>query len=191
MPLVWVNGSLTDASAAAISVFDHGLVAGDGLFETVEIHEGRPFALTRHLRRMRRSAATLGFDPGISDDTLRQATDETIAANPESGLLRLTITPGRCPLGSTRDDGPSTVILATAPSRDWGESIDVSVVDWVRNERGALAGVKSTSYAENVMALARAHEAGASEALFANTLGNLCEGTGSNVFVELDGRLVT
>jgi branched-chain amino acid aminotransferase len=64
-------------------------------------------------------------------------------------------------------------------------------VPWPRNERGALAGIKSTSYAENVVALARAKEAGASEAIFPNTIGNLCEGTGTNIFVEIDGRLVT
>ncbi|MFD7946351.1 aminotransferase class IV, partial [Streptomyces sp. NPDC059744] len=67
----------------------------------------------------------------------------------------------------------------------------VITVPWTRNERGALAGLKTTSYAENVVALARAHEQGASEALFANTVGQLCEGTGTNVFVVLDGRLHT
>ena len=64
-------------------------------------------------------------------------------------------------------------------------------VPWTRNERGALAGVKSTSYAENVIALRHAHERGASEAVLANTAGRLCEGTGTNVVVEVDGRLVT
>ncbi len=64
-------------------------------------------------------------------------------------------------------------------------------VGWTRNERGALAGLKTTSYAENVVALARAHEAGATEAMFANTRGELCEGTGTNVFVGVDGLLVT
>ena len=64
-------------------------------------------------------------------------------------------------------------------------------VPWPRNERGALAGIKSTSYAENVVALAHATARGASEAIFANTIGNLCEGTGTNIFVEYEGRLVT
>jgi branched-chain amino acid aminotransferase len=68
---------------------------------------------------------------------------------------------------------------------------DVAVVPWVRNERGALSGLKTTSYAENVRALAYAHERGADEAIFANTAGNLCEGTGTNVFVVKDGELVT
>lgn len=64
-------------------------------------------------------------------------------------------------------------------------------VPWTRNERGALTGLKTTSYAENVVALARAREQGASEALFGNTVGQLCEGTGSNVFVVLDGEIHT
>ncbi len=73
----------------------------------------------------------------------------------------------------------------------WGPTEDVCVVPWPRNERGAMVGVKTTSYAENVVALAHAAERGAGEALFANTAGNLCEGTGSNVFVVVDGRLLT
>jgi branched-chain amino acid aminotransferase len=67
----------------------------------------------------------------------------------------------------------------------------VITVPWTRNERGALSGLKTTSYAENVVALARAHQESASEALFANTVGQLCEGTGSNVFVVLDGEIHT
>jgi branched-chain amino acid aminotransferase len=69
--------------------------------------------------------------------------------------------------------------------------VDVVTVTWPRNERGAVAGLKTTSYAENVMALAVAHRQGASEAVFANTVGHLCEGSGSNIFVVLGGRLVT
>jgi branched-chain amino acid aminotransferase len=68
---------------------------------------------------------------------------------------------------------------------------NVVLAPWPRNERSPLAGVKSTSYAENVLALALAHDSGADEAVFANTAGNLCEGTGTNVFVAVDGRLVT
>jgi branched-chain amino acid aminotransferase len=75
--------------------------------------------------------------------------------------------------------------------KPWPESAAVITVPWPRNERSPLAGVKSTSYAENVLALARAHEHGAGEALMPDTQGRLCEGTGSNVFLVLDGRLIT
>jgi branched-chain amino acid aminotransferase len=107
------------------------------------------------------------------------------------GRLRITVTGGPGPMGSARgDDGPTLLVSAAGLTPDRSPT-DVVVVPWTRNERGALAGVKSTSYGENVVALARARAAGASEALFANTRGDLCEGTGSNVFVGLDGRLVT
>jgi branched-chain amino acid aminotransferase len=83
------------------------------------------------------------------------------------------------------------VFIGSSPSRGWPPSAAVVTVPWPRNERGALAGIKSTSYAENVVALAHATARGASEAIFANTIGNLCEGTGTNIFVEYEGRLVT
>ena len=73
----------------------------------------------------------------------------------------------------------------------WPETTAVVTVPWPRNERGVLVGLKTTSYAENVVALAAAHEQGASEAIFANLAGNLCEGTGSNVFYVVDGELRT
>jgi branched-chain amino acid aminotransferase len=81
--------------------------------------------------------------------------------------------------------------VLVAPLEPAAPSTAAATVPWTRNERGATAGLKTTSYAENVVALARARAAGASEALVANTRGRLCEGTGSNVLVEVDGRLVT
>ena len=82
-------------------------------------------------------------------------------------------------------------MVAVAPMRDWPASSAVATVPWTRNERSATAGLKTTSYAENVVALAHARANGAGEALLANTVGNLCEGTGSNVFLVLDGQVVT
>src|SRR4029453_16325426 len=96
------------------------------------------------------------------------------------------------PLGSARGDAKDgTVTVLTGPPAAWEESAAVAIAPWPRNERGATAGLKTTSYAENAIALAWAVERGASEAIFANTTGALCEGTGSNVFVSFDGRLVT
>jgi branched-chain amino acid aminotransferase len=94
-------------------------------------------------------------------------------------------------MGSERGDQPLTVIVGIAPLAARPETTAVVVVPWLRNERGALAGLKTTSYAENVVALAYARERGGSEALFANTVGNVCEGTGSNVFLALGGKLYT
>lgn len=188
---IWLDGGLRDIEAARVSVFDHGLTVGDGVFETVKAADGRPFALTRHLDRLARSARGLGL-PEPDLDEVRRACAAVVDANPMPlGRLRITYTGGVSPLGSDRGDHGATLVVALGETTRRPDSTAVITVPWTRNERGALAGLKTTSYAENVVALARAHERGASEALFANTVGQLCEGTGSNVFVVLDGEIHT
>src|SRR4051794_23830942 len=176
----WINGRLLDdPSAPAVSVADHGFTVGDAVFEAVKVLDGRPFALTRHLDRLTRSATGLGL-AGPDLDYVRSAVAEVLAGEPMPlGRVRITYTAGVAPLGSSRGDARPTVVVAATPIQRWTEPAEVVTVPWPRNERGALAGIKSTSYAENVVALAYAAERGASEAIFANTLGNPCEGTGS------------
>lgn len=188
---IWLDGGLQDAESARVSVFDHGLTVGDGIFETVKATEGRPFALTRHLERLTRSARGLGLpDPDL--DEVRRACAAVLEANPAPlGRLRITYTGGYGPLGSDRGDRGPTLMVALGATARRPDSTAVITVPWTRNERGALAGLKTTSYAENVVALARASQQGATEALFANTVGQLCEGTGANVFVVLDGEIHT
>ncbi|QIP87410.1 aminodeoxychorismate lyase [Streptomyces sp. Tu 2975] len=188
---VWVNGALSEIEDARVSVLDHGMTVGDGVFETVKAVHGQPFALTRHLERLARSADGLGL-PEPDLDEVRHACAAVLTANPMAlGRLRITYTGGLSPLGSDRGtDGPTLVVALGSTTRR-PDTTSVITVPWTRNERGALTGLKTTSYAENVIALARAHQQGASEALFANTVGRLCEGTGSNVFVVLDGELHT
>ncbi len=189
---VWVNGALRPEDQPAVRASDHGLLVGDGVFETAKVLDGTAFALTRHLHRLRRSAEGLGLTVPYADDELASAVTDLVAANPPGvGRLRITVTGGPGPLGSTRGDEGPTVILATGPAGDWPAAADVLVVPWPRNERSPVAGLKTTSYGENVVALAAAAGAGAGEALFANLAGNLCEGTGSNVFVGIGGRLLT
>ncbi|WKX73410.1 aminotransferase class IV [Streptomyces sp. XD-27] len=188
---IWLDGALRDVADARVSVLDHGMTVGDGVFETLKAEHGRAFAVTRHLERLARSARGLGL-PEPDLDEVRRACAVVLEANPMPfGRLRITYTGGLSPLGSDRGTtGPTlAVALGACPRRP--DTTAVITVPWTRNERGALAGLKTTSYAENVVALARAHEQGASEALFANTVGQLCEGTGSNVFVVLDGELHT
>jgi branched-chain amino acid aminotransferase len=191
---VWLDGTVLDADAARVSVFDHGLTVGDGVFETAKVLGGVPFALTRHLARLAASARGLGLAPP-GDDVLRAAVGEVLDANAEhhgSPLrLRITLTGGTSPLGSDRGQAGPTLVVALAPMASWAPTAKVIVVPWTRNERAATAGLKTTSYAENVVALAHAKAQGATEALMMNTVGQLCEGTGSNVFVVLDGELVT
>ncbi len=110
---------------------------------------------------------------------------------PERARVRITVTAGLSGLGSGRGESPLTVIVALGPLTEWGRQADVVTVPWPRNEHSAIAGLKTTSYAENVLALAYARERGGEEAIFGNTAGNLCEGTGTNVFVVTGGRLIT
>ncbi|MFI7319318.1 aminotransferase class IV [Streptomyces venezuelae] len=188
---IWLNDGLQDLDDARVSVLDHGLTVGDGIFETVKSVEGRPFALTRHLARLAQSARGLGL-PEPDLDEVRHACAAVLDANPlPLGRLRITYTGGLSPLGSDRGDQGTTLVVALGEAKQRPDTTAVITVPWTRNERGALTGLKTTSYAENVVALARAHEHGATEALFANTVGQLCEGTGSNVFVVLDGEIHT
>lgn len=192
-PLVWCNGRLVAAAEATVAFDDHGFVVGDGVFETVATVARTPFALGRHLDRLRRSAAGLRLELTTDDTTLRAAVDEVVASHPGKDELRIriTVTAGRSPLGSRRGDGPLTVVVAAGPLGTVAPTAAVAVVPWTRNEHGALTGLKTTSYAENVLALDLAHRRGADEAIFANTAGELCEGTGSNVFVVLGDEVVT
>ena len=189
---VWINGDLFPDNEAKISIFDHGLVVGDGVFETIKVTAGRPFALTRHLARLSRSAAGLGL-PELDLDHIRAGVMAVLAdsADLPLGRLRITVTAGIAPLGSERGGSAITAIVALAEQKPPAASVDVVVVPWPRNELGVLAGLKTTSYAENVRALAYATEHGGNEAIFANIAGSLCEGTGTNVFVVTGGRLVT
>ncbi|HUR23777.1 MAG TPA: aminotransferase class IV [Acidimicrobiales bacterium] len=191
MSIVWIDGQLVDEREARVSPFDHGLLTGDGVFETMRIVWGRPFAARRHLERLDRSTAGMRL-PCPRRDIVMAAIDEVIAANGwTDARLRVTVTGGPGALGSDRSAVEPTVIVAGGPLPAWPPAADVAVAPWPRNERGALVGVKTVSYGENVVALAHARDRGAGEALFANLAGNLCEGTGTNVFLGLGGRLVT
>ncbi|HET6625702.1 MAG TPA: aminotransferase class IV, partial [Nocardioidaceae bacterium] len=188
----WVNGRLLDdPNSPAIGVSDHGLTVGDGVFEAVKVRDGRPFALTRHLQRLARSAAGLGL-PEIDLEEVRRGVSAVLDGHrPQLGRLRITCTGGDAPLVSGRGDAPATLVVAAESMQQRPLTTSVVTVPWPRNERGALAGLKTTSYAENVVALAYAAERGGSEAVFANLAGHLCEGTGSNVFYVVDGQLRT
>jgi branched-chain amino acid aminotransferase len=189
---LWVNGQLVrDPYEPALSPLDHGVTVGDGVFETVKVVDGTPFALTRHLQRLETSAHGLGLSK-LDVDLVRQGVVAVLDGWDEPlGRLRITVTGGPGPMGSERGEHPLTVVVGLTGFEPRSVSTAVAVVPWLRNERGALAGLKTTSYAENVVALAYSRERDASEAMFANTVGNLCEGTGSNVFVVLDGRIWT
>ena len=189
----WIDGDLlADPTRGAIAVTDHGFTVGDGVFEAVKTLDGVPFALTRHLARLERSASGLGLPtPDLTDVRRGVAAVLDGAEDDPIGRLRITWTAGPHPMGSGRGGGPATLVVAYSAIDRAAPETTVVTVPWTRNENGATAGLKTTSYAENVIALAHARRHGGTEAILANTAGDLCEGTGSNVFYVVDGELRT
>ena len=190
--MVWVNGTLhDDPGEAKVMATDHGLVVGDGAFEVIKVTEAGPFAVQRHLNRLSRSAAALGL-PAPDHSRIRAAIDAVLDGWEFShGRVRITYTGGPGPLGSQPAYGPPTLVVAVEVTDPPPAATAIVTVPWTRNEHGALTGVKSTSYAENVKALAFATQRGATEAIFLNTAGNVCEGTGANIFFVVDGTVMT
>lgn len=188
----WLNGQvLQSPDEPSISALDHGMIVGDGVFETVKIEGGEPFALTRHLDRLVRSAEGLGIGkPDVG------AVREGIAATMEGqdlpfGRIRVTVTSGPGPLGSPRGSAGLTHVVITEPCERPPSVSAIATVPWPRNERGALVGLKTTSYAENALMVEYALAHGASEAVMPNTAGMLCEGTGSSIFYVVGEQLIT
>jgi len=191
MAWAWIDGALVSAEEARIPITDHGLVVGDAAFETLIVVGGRAFAIRRHLERLERTAVGMGLArPDLG--AIREGVEAVVEANgyPQA-KVRVTYTAGDGELGSGRVGGPTRAIVAEAPIEVEPPACEVELAPWPRNERGVLAGLKTTSYAENVVALAWARARGASEVLFGNLAGNLCEGSGSNVFVVRDGQVLT
>lgn len=188
-------GSLIDLERARLSVLDRAVTVGAGVFETIKVTDGRPFALSRHLERLQRSAAALAVE--VPDfDHIRSGVEAVIASQQSTlgplGRMRITVTAGAGTLADPyADAGPPGWFITLTSLPAWPDSAVVEVSQFRRNAASALAGVKSTSYAENAIALHRAHRQGADEALLLNTTGEVCEGTGSNIFLVVDDVLCT
>src|SRR5215207_7838990 len=189
---VWVNGvRYENQGAATVPATDHGLVGGEGVFEALKVTHAGPFAVQRHLNRLSRSAAAMGL-PAPDHARIRAAIEQVLDGREfDHGRLRITYTGGLGPLSSSAAYGPPTLVVAAGPAELPTAFTSIVTAPWTRNEHGALSGVKSTSYAENVRTLAYATRRRATEAIFLNTEGNVCEGTGTNIFVVIDGTIVT
>jgi branched-chain amino acid aminotransferase len=188
----WLNGRLLQSpDEPSISALDHGIIVGDGVFETIKIEDGQAFAVTRHLERLVRSAEGLGI--GMPDlGAVREGIAATMAGQElPFGRIRITVTSGPGPLGSPRGSGELTHVVIAEPCDRPPSVSTVVTVPWPRNERGALAGLKTTSYAENALMVEHAIARGATEAVMPNTAGLLCEGTGANVMYVVGDQLIT
>ena len=160
------------------------LSAHGGAFETLRVYRGTPFAWRRHLTRLEEGARATGIEPPDSE-LLRRGVDDVLRAGRlVDGRVRLTLLAGP-------DDETPDLIIAAGGLPHLRPLARIVEARWPRNDRAATAGVKSTSYADNALAFADARSRGADECIFANTRGELCEATGSNVFVVEHGVLRT
>jgi branched-chain amino acid aminotransferase len=190
--IVWWNNQLMPEEDVRISPMDHGFLVGDGVFETLVAVGGKPFAVHRHWLRLKNSADLLGISCPAEDE-FRQALHAVLGA---SGLadarLRATVTSGPGPAGSDRGNHPPSFCVTATGLPSWPSSVRIARSPWPRLAAGALAGIKSTSYADNVRALAFAKAQGCAECLYLNERDEICEGTGSNLFlVTASGGVLT
>lgn len=189
-PLVWWDGQLVEESAALVPAISQGVLWGRGVFETIAVRQGQPFALTRHLARLETGAARLGLQPPDGTVLRKAIAAVCAAAPPELHRLRITLT-GSEKAGLSLTPEPGHLLIRLLPAPPSPSVATLLTVPWRRNEFSPLNGVKATSYAENAVALAWARDRGATEALFLNTGGDLCEGAVSNLFLIRQGTLLT
>lgn len=199
-PMIWFNGELISANDACVSPFDLGLTVGLGVFETMAAYDGKVFAYDLHHARLIKSAEVFAL-PVPERLVISAAIAEVIEANHyHQGRyrIRVTLSGGANQLGGGRQQGDVMVTAQAARSADSdsgsGSGSDLAKLAWVPfviNESAATAGVKSTSYADHVLAYRHALNAGADEALMLNSQGHLAEGAMSNVFVVKDGVVQT
>jgi len=183
MSFVYLNGGFPPREQAMIACGDRGFLVGHGLFETLRVANRRALAVEYHLDRFYPAAERLRLSPP-SRAELTDAISSLIEKNEVvDARLRITLTGG--------DSVQSTLLITTEPLPVYPASARVIAVPFTRNEKGALAGIKSTSYGESLAALQYAGERGGDEAIFANTAGNLCEGATTNVFVIVGGEMLT
>ena len=191
---VWNQGRVVPAERATVAADDLGLLRGEGIFETVSVRDREPFMLDRHLDRLRTSAKITGIAVPWTDDDLATACAETIAAaagDPENlqvprFRLRITVTSGR---GSSR--GAPTLLVMVAPDVEHPGGAKVGICPWPVNEMSPLVGAKVTSRHDYTLAHHDAVARGADEAVLYNTRGMLVEGSATNLFLVVAGRLST
>ena len=196
---IFLNGQLVDRKDAMISVFDHGLLYGDGIFEGIRLYDGCIFRLEQHLDRLFDSAKFLLLDIPMSRNGLMEATAETCRANKlKNGYIRLVVTRGEGHLGLSPRlcKDPTVFIIADKiqvyPEEFYAKGLEIITVRTLRNTLEALnPRVKSLNYLNNILAKIEAQNAGAHEALMLNGEGYVLEGTGDNIFIVKNGVIMT
>ena len=196
---IYLDGALVPESQAKVSVFDHGLLYGDGVFEGIRFYNGRVFRLEQHIRRLYDCARALLLNISLTPEEMIRATCETIRANDlRDGYIRLVITRGVGPMGLSpfKCPKPSIIIIAASialyPEDAYRTGLTMATVATRRPSHDMLSPqVKSLNYLNNVMAKVEAIQAGAEEGLMLNDSGLVAECTGDNLFIVRDGIIST
>ncbi|MDY6914281.1 MAG: branched-chain-amino-acid transaminase [Planctomycetota bacterium] len=196
---VWINGKFLDEAEAKISVFDHGTLYGDGVFEGIRVYDGRPFQAQAHVDRLYESARRLRLAIPYTKQELIDAMVETCRANDMiDGYLRPVVTRGRGTLGISpfKCSNPNVVIIAGQvalyPDEMYAEGMAVIIAKTVRTSSEMLPpSVKSLNYLNNILAKIEAVDAGVAEAIMLNANGNVAECTGDNIFIVAGGTVIT
>lgn len=196
---IWLDGKLVDESEAKISVFDHGILYGDGVFEGIRFYNRRVFRLEEHLVRLMDSARAIILKMPWSMEELSQAVVATVKANGlDDGYIRLVVTRGCGTLGLSPYlcETPTIFIISSSvslyPQEHYQNGLKLITCSTRRPTPAALMPqVKSLNYLNNVMAKLEAIQAGALEAVMLNEQGYVAECTGDNLFLVKGGRLLT
>jgi len=195
----WINGRLMPGSEACISVFDHGLLYGDGVFEGIRFYQGKAFRLQEHLQRLMDSAAAIRLTVPYPQEALIQAVADIIAAFAEpEGYIRLIVTRGAGPLGLNPEPctHPNVILIADRLSmideRQRRQGARLIVASTRRLPADGLdSRIKSLNYLNNVLARMEAGQAGADEAVLLNRNGYVAEGSAENLFIVRNNHLFT
>jgi branched-chain amino acid aminotransferase len=196
---VYINGTLYDKENAKVSVYDHGLLYGDGVFEGMRSYNGRVFRLKEHLDRLWNSAKAIWLEIPMTRDAMAKAVNDTLATNGiKDGYIRLVVTRGAGTLGldPNRCANPQVIIItdhiALYPEEFYRDGLEIVTASTVRNHPAALSPrIKSLNYLNNIMAKIEGLKAGCVEALMLNHKGEVAECTGDNIFLVRNGVLQT
>lgn len=196
---VYLNGKIVPSKEAVISVFDHGFLYGDGIYETMRVYDRVIFKLHEHLQRLFRSASMIGLTIPLEFDSLKISVYETLIANGfRNAYIRVTVSRGRGAIGLDPDlcVDPTIVIIVHEfkeyPQAFYKDGISLIIAETKRNLKEAIdPRIKSLNFLNNILAKIEAKKRGAYEAIMLNVCGKLTEGTISNLFFYKNGTLCT
>jgi branched-chain amino acid aminotransferase len=199
MNQIYINGKLYDKNNAKISVYDHGLLYGDGVFEGIRIYGGKVFRLRQHIDRLYDSARAIALDIPMSREEMIEAVLNTVKVNQrKDGYIRLVVTRGAGSLGldPRKTTDPQIIIItddiSLYPRELYESGLEIVTAATIRNHPNALnPRIKSLNYLNNIMAKVEGIQAGCVEALMLNHQGEVAECTGDNIFLVKNGELRT